>query len=66
MGLFVLDLSLGAGDSLIMRNERYDGPVEVTIPEPKMFSSQSITVTFVSDSSGTSRGFRLVYGCYSK
>ena len=66
VGLFVLDLSLGDGDSLVIGTERYDGPVEVTIPEPKMFSSRSIIVTFVSDSSSTSRGFRLVYGCYSK
>ena len=66
VGLFVLDLSLADGDSLIIHNERYDGPVAVTIPEPKMYSSQSITVTFVSDGSNTGRGFRVVHGCYSK
>ena len=66
VGLFILDLCLGDGDSLIMPNIIYDGPVEVTIPEPIMFSSQSITVMFVSDGSGTCRGFRIVYGCYRK
>ena len=70
VGLFVLDVSLAASDSLILANttykKTYDVSSNVEIPEPLMFFSQSITVSFTSDNKDTSRGFRIVQSCFSE
>lgn len=66
LGLFILGLDLNDGDSLIVHNERYDGPTVITIPVPKLYSVKSIDVTLISDVRRTARGFRIVHGCYSE
>ena len=70
VGVFVLDVSLAASDTLILANNTYsvtyDASSKVEIPEPIMFFSQSITVSFTSDNKDTSRGFRIVYSCFSE
>lgn len=64
--LLIHDLSLGAGDSLTVHTHQYNGPTQLTIPESKVYSFKSTSVTFISDGRSTSKGFKIIYGCYCK
>ena len=66
-GIFILDLCLGSGDSLIVQNSRTDGPEQMSLPLPMMFANRrGISVTFNSDARSTCTGFRIAAGCYRK
>ena len=66
-GLFILDLCLGSGDSLIVHNDRINGRKQLSIPLPMMFKNiGGINIVFNSDARSTCRGFRIAAGCYRK
>ena len=66
-GLFILDLCLGSGDSLIIHNDRMNGPKQLSLSLPMMFTNiRGINIVFNSDARSTCSGFRIVVGCYCK
>jgi len=62
--VFIVEQLLGSGDSLSVGTNQYSG--SISVPVSITPSTSSTTVTFVSDCQGTSKGFKIAYGCYGK